>query len=139
MFARGPRVSWVDFGDFQLGNFAIIAAGHFKVEVVDGDGFAELWQPPKGVQHKAADGVEFVIGETHIKKLIEVTDLGDGFYGERAAFGRQYGGFFVVIGFVFDFTNNFLENIFNGDQPLHAAVFIDHDGHVVAFFAELLQ
>src|SRR3546814_9736381 len=40
---------------------------------------------------------------------------------------------------VFDVADDLLEHVFDGDQPGHAAVFVDDDGHVVVIGAEFTQ
>jgi hypothetical protein len=47
--------------------------------------------------------------------------------------------FFVEIVFVLDVADDLFQHVFDGDQAGHAAVFIDHDGHVVVVGAEVAQ
>ena len=42
-------------------------------------------------------------------------------------------------GFIFDFTHNFFQHVFNRHQARYTAVFIDYDGHVIAILPELPQ
>ena len=41
--------------------------------------------------------------------------------------------------FVVDFTDDLFQHVLDGDQSGHAAVFVDHDGHVQAIAAEFLE
>ena len=41
--------------------------------------------------------------------------------------------------FIFDLTNDFLQNIFDGHQSSDAAVLIDNNGHVITLFTKLPQ
>ncbi len=40
---------------------------------------------------------------------------------------------FVNIVFVFDFTNNLFNQIFDRNKTVYATIFIDHQGHMAAF------
>ncbi len=35
--------------------------------------------------------------------------------------------------FVFDFTNHLFNQVFDGDQPVNPAIFVDHHGHMTPF------
>jgi 1-pyrroline-5-carboxylate dehydrogenase len=44
---------------------------------------------------------------------------------------------FLDVVFVFDFTDDFLQDIFNGDQASNTAVFINNNGDVIAVLSEI--
>jgi len=44
-----------------------------------------------------------------------------------------------MIMLVFDCADNLFDQVFDGDKPVGAAVFVDHQGHVRAFGLHLLQ
>src|SRR5690606_29764101 len=86
----------------------------------------------------AADGVVVVVGQVGIETVVEGFDFRDAHGPPAVGAGLEDGflGFFVEL--VFDVADDLLQDVFHGDQPGNAAVFVDDDGQVVAAAAEVV-
>jgi hypothetical protein len=76
--------------------------------------------------------------------FVELLDLGQRLHAparaELAFLDRQDVVLFLVeVVLVLDVADDLLEHVLDGDQAGHAAVFVDHDGHVVVVRAEVAQ
>ena len=121
-------------------NAPAVGADHLKAQAGVVDGFAALGQMAKARHHQPADGVVFVIGKGHAQRGVEVFDLGQRLHPVAAAVvADDIALGFVKVVFVFDVADDLLDHVFDGHQPGHAAVFVHHDGHVVARAAEFFQ
>ena len=84
-----------------------------------------------------ADGVEFPVGNVDAEALAEILDPGQCQHGEApAAVIVDVFGFLRIV-FVVNVADDLLDDVFDGGQARHAAVFVDHDGHVIVAFPEL--
>ncbi len=102
--------------------------------------FAALRQPAERLQHEAADGVEFVVGEVGAEMRVEVGDLGLRLDAEAAVgLGDDVVLALVEVVLVLDVADDLLQHVLDRDEARHAAVFVDDDRDVVAVGAELAQ
>ena len=90
---------------------------------------------------QAADGVVLVVVEIGIEAFVEVVDRRQRIDHEQAVGLRsdQRMRIFGIVVFVVDLADDLFEHVLDRDQTGDAAVFVDHDRHVVARLAELAQ
>ena len=93
----------------------------------------------EGIHHQAAEGVELFIGEVRVELIIELFDRRQPLDQEVA--GGQLLDVVLVIDIVFilDIANDLFQDILDGDQSGHAAIFIDHYRHMVVGRAKFLE
>ena len=139
MFARGLSASWANFGYFQFGDLAVVTICDLKVKAIKVDALVDFRQSPKGMQHQAADGIKLIVDQAHIKEFVELAEFGNGFNIKSNICGGLDWGLLMLVGFIFNFANNLLQNILNSKQTGNTSIFIDHYGHMVALLTEFLQ
>ena len=89
---------------------------------------------------QAAHGVEFVVAERGAQGLVEIAHLGLRLHPVSALLVRHdvVLGLVVVV-LVLDVADDLFQHVLDGHQTGHAAVFVHHDGDVVARGAEFAQ
>ena len=121
---------------------AVVGTGHAELETAEHGFFAGFWQVAEFGSDHAADGVELVVGELAAEAVVEVGDRRER-ADQEAAIGlgldQLLARRIIFIVFVVDFADDFLEHILDRDQAGQTAIFVDHDGHVIARQAELLE
>ena len=120
---------------------ARIGAGDAEREAAQGQFLAGFRQVADRGGDQAADGVVFVVVEVGAEAFVEIGDRGQRIDHELAVGLRrdEHRLVRVVVVLVVDLADDLLQHVLDGDQPGHAAVFVDHDRHVVARLAELAQ
>ena len=94
----------------------------------------------ESVGDQAADGVEMLARERGAEEFVEGIDVGQRAHPPMQGFGLDdHVGRIVVIVFVFDFTDDLFEHVFDGEQAGDAAVFVDHEREVIAVAAKFAQ
>ena len=112
---------------------------HFKLELIKPDGLIAGGQLTKCVDHQTPNRVEFLITETGAEECVEILDRGECLYQKRVVIDRANQLALFNIGLVFNFTDNFFQNIFDGDQARDASILVYDDRHVVAVLTKLPQ
>src|SRR3984957_10150376 len=126
-------------GNAQRVHTAPISARHAKLEAINGQELAATRQTPEMLHHESSDRIEAFFGEIRAEVLIELFHARHAAHGEVA---RVFGADVVIVldvKLIIDLTDDLLNDIFDADEPTHAAVFVDYDRHVVAVAAKFLQ
>src|SRR5579885_1428501 len=137
-----PRASGVAHMHGQLQHPARVGLGDAEHEAAEGDLLARFGQVAEFGRDHAADGVEFVLREAAAEALVEIGDRGER-VDQEAAVGLRLDQLLarriVLVVLVVDLADDLLEHVLDGDEPGHAAVLVDHDRHVIARQAKLLE
>ena len=114
---------------------------HLEQVAVQLDLLALLWQVAEGVHHQTAHRIHLFIAEFGAEEVVEILDLGQGADGEDplAEAADLVRLILDVVKLVVDLANDQFQYVFDGHQTGDATKFVDHDGHVVALFTELLE
>ena len=117
----------------------MIGADHLEFKTFEMGGFIACGDMAKGVNHQSANGIELLIAESHGKVAVEVFNRGLRLDEEFIAIDALYIPALINVVFVLNFTNDFLQHIFDGHQPCNTTVLIDDNRHVVAVLSEFSQ
>ena len=93
----------------------------------------------ESLHDQSANGVHFFVAELRAEHLVEIFNRGQG--AHRIGLTVQLTDiaiFFVVI-LIFDFADDQLKDILDGDQAGDAAEFINNDRHMIALRTKLFQ
>ncbi len=114
---------------------------HLEQVAIQLDLLALLGQVAEGVHHQTAHRIHLFIAELGAEEVVEILDLGEGADGEDplAETTDLFGFVLDIVKLVVDLADDELQYVFNGDQTGDATKLVDHDGHVVALFAKLLE
>ena len=118
---------------------AAVGVEHAEAVLADLGHFVALGQVAEGIHHQAADGVELAVGELGVEGFVEVLDRGQRLDQEVTGRQRFDVAVFLDIVLVLDVADDLFQHVLDGHQASHAAVFVDHHGHVVVVGAELAQ
>ena len=112
-----------------------------EAEAVEREFFAGFGQMADGGGDQPADGVVLVVVEIRTEARIEIADRGKRVDQILAVgLGRdQRVRVLGIVVLVVDLADDLFQHILDGDQTGDAAVFVDHDRHVIARLAELAQ
>jgi hypothetical protein len=104
------------------------------------NGFAAARQASEFLHQQSADGVVFLIGKRGAEVFVEFRNGRQRAHREFARAFPPDGLVVLDIVFVIDFTDDLLDDIFDGHQTADTAVLIHHHGNVVVaqtkFFEE---
>ena len=85
-------------------------------------------QPAEGID------LQFVLFQAFIQvyagNFMDFVKFRPGIGQDYAFFLKQNDRFFLKIIFVFDIADDFFKQVFNRNQPVYAAVFVNDDSHV---------
>ncbi len=92
------------------------------------------------LDEESADGIGAFLRVARAEGAVEIGDLGDRLDAVAAAgLGQDVVRGLVEVVLVLDVADDLLEHVLDRDQARDAAIFVDHDRHVVAARAELAQ
>ena len=108
--------------------------------MVDRRRLAALGQPPERLEDQPAHGIELLVAEVALERLVEVSDFGLRLDPVAAiSLGDDVVFRFVEIVLILDVADDLFEHVLDRHEAGHAAVFIDDDRDVVAIGAEIAQ
>jgi len=107
--------------------------------MADYDRFAAPRHAPELLHDQAGDGVELGVGQCRLEILVELVDARATAYAVLPI--GIHADVLVVLDveFVVDVADDLLDDVFDGHQPGNAAIFVDHQRHVIVLAAKLLQ
>src|ERR1700686_4167492 len=127
------------YGHAQAVDAAPVGALHAKLELAERDTLAPARHAPELLHDQAGHGVELTFRQRDVEKLVELVDPGTAAYAELAVGFATDILIVLYIEFIVDVADDLFDDVLDGDQTRHAAVFIHYDRHVVAIAAELLE
>ena len=110
-----------------------------KLQAFDLGALVVTGQVAELLQYQPADSVELLVAQVDVEGLVEFLDGGERADDVIAVAELADEAVGLEIGLVLDLADDLLQHILDGDQPRHAAVLVDDDGHVVAVLAEFSQ
>src|SRR4029077_535745 len=106
---------------------------HPELEAIDAGSFAAAREPPELLQQQPRDGVDALsLRKMHSEELVELLDARHATHGELGLGVTADVLIVLDVELIIDLADDLLDDILDGAQPRHAAVFIDHDRHVIA-------
>ncbi len=96
-------------------------------------------QPAELLHQQAADGVVFFIGKGSGKKFIEIGDRRQRAHREFARTFLADGLIILDVMLIIDLADDLFDDILDGDQAAHTAIFVDHHGNVIMAAAKFLE
>ena len=111
-------------GDAQRGDPVALLAQHFEAEAVKAEGLARLGNRARLVNDEAGHGRGFVVGQIPAHRAIELADGRRAVDHDRpvALLAHALHGDVVLVANVAD---DLLDDVFERDEPLHDAIFVD--------------
>ena len=92
---------------------------------------AGLRDPTQHVQQVAVKRTMFKERKRGVEEVVDFAEISASIDEDLVA-AESYDGVFGDIGLVHDLAHELFENILERDQPIHAAVLVDHDPHMHA-------